>query len=304
MRWPDERYVRAYVRDTTEWCLLSWQARALFWELLRKVDLSGFVAIGKAGLRGLALVVRMPVEVVEDALRGPDGLLADGCVVEVEGGLLMPNYVEAQQARSSDKLRKQEQRARDAASKLATVTPGDRGDESGQPVTPGDQTGQSVTHRDKQSQNVTECHQPSPAVTVGHSVLSLAKPSQAEPIGEASQATAPTLAVEVTPKPKANRGTRCPSSVDPDVEAFCERWNIPSPRANREVAKMLDHFAATPGHRGLKTLWDATWRRWSERAGDFASNSRGPVRSVQPATPRTTMTLDEYVASPENQGDF
>ena len=37
MRWEDERYVRVYTRDTPEWCLLSWEARALFLLLLTAV---------------------------------------------------------------------------------------------------------------------------------------------------------------------------------------------------------------------------------------------------------------------------
>ena len=35
MRWEDERYVRIYTRDTPSWMLLSWDAQALFLQLLR-----------------------------------------------------------------------------------------------------------------------------------------------------------------------------------------------------------------------------------------------------------------------------
>jgi hypothetical protein len=310
-------------------------------ELLRKVDLSGFIAVGKAGVRGLALVVRMPADVVELALRAEDGLLADGCLVEVDGGLMMPNYVEAQSARSSDKQRKQEQRSRDAAARLQSGRIVTDGDENGRDVTPGDQTGQPVTNRDSTSQNVTDSHTPSPAVTDGHSVLSCTVLSCTEHIREGAPAKAGNLqgaehapaapspvkvevleppsetpddaeiATEVkdagkAPKRASNRGSRCPSSVSPEAGTWCHGIGLPDPGQTPELRKMLDHFAAAPGAKGVKADWLATWRNWSTRAAEFShGSSRGPVRSVQPSTPRTTMSLDEYVNSPANhQGDF
>ncbi|NUP13791.1 MAG: GIY-YIG nuclease family protein [Polyangiaceae bacterium] len=120
MRWEDEPYVRAYTRDTPEFCALSWEARALFWELMRKCDRAGVLLVGKAGVRGLAGLVRIPLEVVERALHAPDGLLADGCVVAIDGGFIIPNYIPGQTAKQSDKARKQEQRARERATRLAT----------------------------------------------------------------------------------------------------------------------------------------------------------------------------------------
>lgn len=201
MRWEDERYVRAYVRDTPEWCALSWEARALFWELLRKVDLAGYIAMGRAGLRGLAVLVHMPTEVVERALHGEDGLIADGCVVAVDGGFFMPNYVTAQQAKHSDKLRKQEQRARDSA-RMA-----------GRDVTPGDQTGQSVTLRDDPSPNVTKSHAPSQPVTFGHSEPIRAERSEALSISGNSSLPPPPENPRPAPAAAAVVGRREPESA-------------------------------------------------------------------------------------------
>lgn len=198
MRWEDERYVRSYVRDTPEWAALSWEARALFLELLRKVDLTGFLEVGKSGIRGLAGLVRIPIEVVERALHGVDGLISDGCVIELQGGLMIPNYVEAQSARQSDKARKQEQRRRDRARRLEGPRPETPGDETGQPVTPGDQTGPPVTARDAPSDNVTESHHASHPVTLSCTEQSRAEqssppnpPGGARALGSESDPAAP-----------------------------------------------------------------------------------------------------------------
>ena len=92
MRWEDERYVRVYTRDTPDWCALSWEARALFAFLLRRVDRAGIVDLGRSGVRGLAGMVQMPPEVVERAL--PE-LLADGSVLQTGTTLVIPNFVAA-----------------------------------------------------------------------------------------------------------------------------------------------------------------------------------------------------------------
>lgn len=291
MRWSDERYVRAYVRDTTEWCLLSWQARALFLELLRKVDLSGFIAVGKAGVRGLALVVRMPADVVELALRGEDGLLADGCLVEVDGGLMMPNYVEAQSARSSDKQRKQEQRARDAAARLLPGQAVTAGDRQGQAVTPSDKTGQPVTPRDSESQNVTDSHTQSPAVTDGHSVLSCTVLSCTEHKESARGADPLELALEVeAPKPSG--------PVQEVFDAYVEAWQVHVGRGAKPVlsdarkrlikARLKEHPTDVVC-RAAKGIWASTWHREQGQTSlDLAMRSTANVERFSGEPPRQT----------------
>ncbi len=43
MDWSNEHYVRVYTRDTRDLLAITWQARALWWEMLRKADQSGVV---------------------------------------------------------------------------------------------------------------------------------------------------------------------------------------------------------------------------------------------------------------------
>lgn len=158
MRWEDERYVRIYTRDTPDWLAMQWQGRAVFYELTRKVDRAGLVPIGKSGVRGLAGLLHMPVDVVEV---GVEELVTDGCVVRVDGGLLIRNFLEAQETPQSDRARKRAQRERDRDSKRATAG-------TGSDVTDRDISGQPVTDRDRESRNVTESHAVSRAVTSGH----------------------------------------------------------------------------------------------------------------------------------------
>lgn len=107
MDWSNERYVRAYVRDTVAWLALPWQGRALFWEVLRKVDRAGVLDLGKHDVRGLADLVRMPVDVVEGALAA---LLSDGCVERHGDALVVPRFIEAQEAIMGEAARQRESR--------------------------------------------------------------------------------------------------------------------------------------------------------------------------------------------------
>jgi hypothetical protein len=116
MNWGDERYVRIYTRDTTDWAIMCWEARALLVFILRKVDRIGVLDLGSRGLasggwRGLAELLRMPEEVVRRAL---PVLIEDGCV-ELQNGdrsLVVRNFIEAQEASQSGTVRQQESRLR------------------------------------------------------------------------------------------------------------------------------------------------------------------------------------------------
>lgn len=221
MRWEDERYVRVYTRDTPDWLAMQWQGRATFYELARKVDRSGFMPIGKSGNRGLAGCLHMPLDVVE---AGIAELLADGCVVAVDGGLLIRNFIEAQESRQSDAQRKRSQRERDRNAKRDGAELPDRGD-----------PGQAVTKRDTWSQTVTESHDTSHAVTDGH---------------DQSQTVTPCRAVPCLPVPEAH--TPPARARDTDDQG-------PSP-GTVAIASAQSLLAAVGRHPMLSTLHaDATW---------------------------------------------
>jgi hypothetical protein len=159
MRWEDERYVRVYTRDTVDWLSLSFIAQGLFCLILRKVDRAGLMKLGKHGKRAVAVMVGFPGEWsrLEPAL---EELLADGSV-QIRGEyLLVPNFIEAQDANQSDAQRKRESRAR--ARDITAAA--------------------NVLGPDKVSASVTGCPDSGQKVTSGHTVSHAVTPSLAKPI--------------------------------------------------------------------------------------------------------------------------
>ena len=167
MRWEDENYVRVYTRDTVSWKLLSWEARALFVFICRKVDRAGVMDVGPHGCRGVAAVVEMPVDVVERAL--PE-LTTDGCIREADQSLVIPNFIEAQEAKMSPKLRAKlyRDRRKVRGELLGEPQASEVGTTEGNSPWPGE--GPSA------SRSVTEDNA---SVTQSHSTLSYAEPSNA-----------------------------------------------------------------------------------------------------------------------------
>lgn len=147
-----------YTRDTPDFLVLSFEAQGLLELIMRKLDRAGVLHLGKQGPRGVAIAIGHPHrwETISPAL---DELLLDGCLVVAGSALVMPNFLEAQTALQSDRMRQQvhRERRRDLA----------RAHEAGLPV----------TLRDVESQGVTECHTRSRGVTFGHSDPSLTVPS-------------------------------------------------------------------------------------------------------------------------------
>jgi len=162
MRWEDERYVRLYTRDTVGWLLLSLEAQGLFGLILRKVDRAGILSLGTFGKRAVAVSIGHAnrAKVIEKAL---DELLVDGCVQirgEGEGQvLLVPNFIEAQEAPQSDAQRQRESRARARDRAAADAA-----------LCMGPQLTLGRVESAPESRNVTE---PSHAVTPCHSFLAV-----------------------------------------------------------------------------------------------------------------------------------
>ena len=121
LHWADERYVRVYTRDTVEWNMLCWQARAIWTLILRKVNRAGLLELGRFGARGLAVAIKMPADVTEAGLKGTEegpGLIEDGCVKLSGTTLVVPNFMEAQEASASDAARAKAYRERKRAELL------------------------------------------------------------------------------------------------------------------------------------------------------------------------------------------
>lgn len=108
MNWSEEEYVRIYKRNTVEIASWGWQARAVFWELMRLSDEDGNVPCQSIG--GLCALLMIPADVVEPAL----AMLCGGPMERLEAGFLIRNYLVAQRAPRQDAARKREERKRRA----------------------------------------------------------------------------------------------------------------------------------------------------------------------------------------------
>lgn len=172
MDWSNEPYVRVYTRETDDDLALSWEATALWNQLMKKFDRSGFIET-KRGPRGLAAITRIPLPVVERSL--PE-LLEDGRLVAVEGGFVAPNYIAAQEASKSDRQRQKDSRDRRRAQAL-DVTNRDG----------------AVSNRDedvtKRDASVTPGHETSQPVTLCSADLPVADPS---PVSSPARAIPPS----------------------------------------------------------------------------------------------------------------
>jgi hypothetical protein len=123
-----------------DWQALGWEAHAVWFEIFRKLDTAGVIDLGKHGSKGFSVAIGMPFDVLE---RGLKSLLEDGCLVMNGSRIVMPNYVEAQEARKSDRLRQRDSRIRFRDSVMS------------RPVT---NDAASVTFREEMSREQEVCH--------------------------------------------------------------------------------------------------------------------------------------------------
>jgi hypothetical protein len=259
MDWANERYVRVYTRDTEDDLLLSWEATALWHALIRKVDRAG-VLEAKRGARSLALVTRIPIDVVERSL--PE-LLADGRLAAHELGYLVPNFIEAQETPQSDKQRATESRGRRR----------DRGRHApSRNVTSRHAESRAVTERDgavtERDSNVTPSHAPSHDVTSCHSLQSglsrLSDPDQGEP-APARDPSSTEHGARSTESPPP-----LPQPPPPPVPAPRE-----SPHGERQAAQATvpvsrEGSGDSPAVRETRAAWEAVWSEHQETRAEVA----------------------------------
>jgi hypothetical protein len=235
MNWPEERYARLYTRDTADWLALSFDAQALLALLMRKLDRAGRLALGRHGKKGVAVVLHQ-IPLWESRLAPAlEELLVDGCFLIDGDYLVMRNYIPAQEASSSDKLRKQEQREREKVGLKA----------------------KNVTERDSKSQNVTKSHELSRDVTDGHSVPSLAVPSRTDPKNDLGRSDPPPS----VPKAEPTAADQKPLLPPSPFVAYCvAEWGD---KVAREPLEKLEAAAksACPGvdllaQARLARLWE------------------------------------------------
>lgn len=293
MRWSDERYVRLYTRDTLTWLGWSLEAQGLFALLLRKVDRAGLLHLGRHGLRGVAAAVGhgsrwATIEPALAELVHPE----TGAFVLVGSGdtlaLLLPKFIEAQEARASDAQRQREKRERDRALALALslgVVPPPEAFNAG-----------DVTKRDGQSQNVTDCHagDVTPSRHAGDVTPSCAEPAVPSQPEEACGALSPAdgqaglepaAPQDGTPPPAGEPvaltlGDLGRAAEDAHLEALADAWNAntsePLPRWVR-TGKARRRLALAALKRRPLAEWVEVFRRIG--ASDFCRGGGGQWRA-------------------------
>jgi len=257
LNFEDERYVRVYTRKTVTMKLIGWEGRATLMALLVEVDRAGVLDLdGEGPAEALTALSELPIEV---SRVGMARLIERGTVVIRGGQLVLPRFLEAQEARQSDAQRQRESRARRAAT-------------SGLPqsgVRAAASAGVDVTNRDHmRSQNVTDCHTRSHAVTDGHSVLSSAVLSSAQPSRTDQEHPSGVGARARAPKPaKAARWRRVPADWSPS-ETDLAKARALGVNVELELERFRDHEFNTP-----KSDADATFRNWTRTAFERSSSS-------------------------------
>ena len=95
------------------------------------------------------------------------------------------------------------------------------------------------------------------------------------------------------PPEKGPKGTRIPKDFIPSEAT---RQTIVGEFPHLDIAaehrKFTDHWLAQPSQKGVKVDWDATWRNWMRRAGEWVNVNT--QRKTQPS--RNKKIIDDYLA--------
>jgi hypothetical protein len=155
--WSNERYVRLYTRDTKTWLLLGWEGQCVFSLILRKVDRAGVLDDIRDGA-DLAVIFSngFPIELAQVGL---DRLISTGVVELTNSGLVIPNFIEAQETAMSngERCRKYRETRRDRARATQNVS---RTTQNMSSMTRGNTGRHEATHADTPNLTTPNCTVP------------------------------------------------------------------------------------------------------------------------------------------------
>ena len=273
--WSDESWVKLYRRDEPEWACLPIIARGMFYELMRKVDRCGMSRVGKDPAKSLAVICHMTLEEARGAL---PLLLEDGCIRILDGVLTIPNFLEAQEAKQSDRAR--QAKAREIRRASQDVTPASHGvtDESRDATEPS----RSVT---RASRDVTRSHEEKRREET--------RQEETRPEGDARGGFGLTPDPEQKPRKVNGSKPRTVKVVLPDswhpnqghIAQAAREGGKAAPWVENEAKRMRD-WATAKGERCVD--WDARFRNWLRKAMEGNGSGRVP----QPSTGRTWPGVD------------
>lgn len=292
MNFEDEAYVRIYTRDTKTWLKLEFEGQTVLMHLTRKMDRAGVLDDVTDPVADVALVIRC--RDLEFVRVGLANLLATG-TLELRGSrLIAPNYIRAQSAVKTDRLRAQEARkrrrdlARLESDGADDVTARDDGTEV-QPAEPSAEPLEGASRdatppsRDVMppSHGVSppsrgDRERPSPSRS------SLADPSLADPdpplppSSEPPAQTASTGSAGRGKRSKPRARSQCPADLKPDQTTASTAWELgfTQVQLTRTVAEFIDYWR---GRGDLGADWQATLRnRLRREAERLALKPRKP----------------------------
>lgn len=142
--WSDAPWVKLFIGKNGDWRAMPWEARTVLLHALKgEFDPAGFLDLGRKGPPALGSILDLPPEVADVGLTYL--LEEDGCwELKDRGGrtcIFWANYYAAQNSRSSDRLRKQQQRERDR--ETAAAQPPAKSQGASHPVTRGHNSSRS-----------------------------------------------------------------------------------------------------------------------------------------------------------------
>lgn len=158
MDFANTYFVKLYRSQSPDWIVLSPLTRGLLGELLLLADKLGRIPLGKAGLPSIAAPLRGSWAELEPHVRA---LLADGCIVEEPGALLIPNFEAAQGRAKTAADRKADQREREKDR--------EQGAKSQPPIAPEEPvTGHAVSRDVTPTVTLRDVSHPAPAPVTRH----------------------------------------------------------------------------------------------------------------------------------------
>jgi len=272
MNFEDEEYVRVYTKKTITFRRLRWQGRTLLWHLMLEADRGGVVELGEGEeVEALVDLLDLPEGVVRVGL---ERLAALGVTSRHGTTLIIDRFVEAQEARRSDRMRAQEYRERQ----------------------------RSVTERHEPSREQTERHaasrfvtpplpspSPSPALPERDPPTPSVLPPQGGDIATAdlnSFAPDPPKPKARERKPRQAQWSRFPADFEPD-ESHRKLAAELGLDLQQQLLEIRDHQFKSP-----KSDPAATLRTWLRNVPKFSPAPRSPLPFRGSRQPEVSPNVD------------
>lgn len=235
--WENEDFVKLYVRDTPGFSALHHVTRALFFELMRKVDLHGNLVCGRLYAKEIAALIRWPVDDTERAITE---LEADGHVCidkpndKIGTTITITNFVNAQNAKQSGKQRIRKHRKLQRA---------------------------DVTHGNDEKQNVT--------IRLDKSRLDKSRLDMGGAGGNAPDGRSPVADAPPLKRKRKAQSTPIPADWTPNEEHRAKATSL--------GVNLRDQSEAFQGHHIAKgsmfANWDMAFHNWLRRSKEFGNKS-------------------------------